>query len=231
VYPTLSLRIAIVLSTLSSSVAAEIPVVRGQLHPPAHELVQGLFISMEDVSSHIQTGQADVVRAALRLDPGYLNANLILGSILADEPATRGEGSNISKRPLPNLPPAGNFSSSSEGRAEQGRGPIMAAAFSSRNLSTAVRAGRRCCCQTVGMQSAGHLKTISAIALRRADLRQETSALAAAEVMDPACCISTCRRFNRLRGPRQFAANGQANANSGATSGCRSVSAFMSRSL
>ena len=31
-------------------------------------------------------------RAALRLDSGYLKANLILGSILAIEPATRGEG-------------------------------------------------------------------------------------------------------------------------------------------
>jgi hypothetical protein len=31
-------------------------------------------------------------RAALRLDSGYLKANLVLGSILADEPATRGEG-------------------------------------------------------------------------------------------------------------------------------------------
>jgi tetratricopeptide (TPR) repeat protein len=31
-------------------------------------------------------------RAALRLDSGYLKANLILGSILADQPATRREG-------------------------------------------------------------------------------------------------------------------------------------------
>lgn len=31
-------------------------------------------------------------RAALRLDSGYLKASLILGSILAHEPATRGEG-------------------------------------------------------------------------------------------------------------------------------------------
>ena len=31
-------------------------------------------------------------RAALRLDSGYLKANLILGSIFVDEPATRGEG-------------------------------------------------------------------------------------------------------------------------------------------
>jgi tetratricopeptide (TPR) repeat protein len=31
-------------------------------------------------------------RAALRLDSGYLKANLILGSILVNEPTTRGEG-------------------------------------------------------------------------------------------------------------------------------------------
>jgi len=31
-------------------------------------------------------------RAALRLDSGYLKANLVLGSILTDEPVTRGQG-------------------------------------------------------------------------------------------------------------------------------------------
>jgi tetratricopeptide (TPR) repeat protein len=31
-------------------------------------------------------------RAALRLDAGYVKANLILGSVLTHEPATRGEG-------------------------------------------------------------------------------------------------------------------------------------------
>ena len=39
------------------------------------------------------------------------------------------------------------------------------------------------------------------------------------------------RGFNRLHGPRHSAANGQPNANSCATSGCSSVSTFMSRSL
>jgi hypothetical protein len=39
------------------------------------------------------------------------------------------------------------------------------------------------------------------------------------------------RHFNRLHGRRQSAANGQRNANSRAISGCRSVSAFMSRWL
>ena len=39
------------------------------------------------------------------------------------------------------------------------------------------------------------------------------------------------RRFNSLHGPHHSAANGQWNANSCSTSGCRSVSTFMSRSL
>ena len=58
-------------------------------------------------------------RAALRLDSGYLKANLILGSILVDQAGdTRARASNILKRPLPNLPRPGNSSSSSGHRAE-----------------------------------------------------------------------------------------------------------------
>ena len=37
---TLSLLSVIVYIGLSSSIAAEIPIVRGHLHPPAHEFVQ-----------------------------------------------------------------------------------------------------------------------------------------------------------------------------------------------
>jgi hypothetical protein len=44
----------IVFIGLSSSVAKEIPIVRGQLHPPAHESVQGLFVIMEEVSTHTE---------------------------------------------------------------------------------------------------------------------------------------------------------------------------------
>ncbi|MCU1238815.1 MAG: hypothetical protein JWP63_6782 [Candidatus Solibacter sp.] len=48
---TLSLLKVIVFIGLSSSMPAENPVVRGQLHLPAHELVQGLFVIMDEVSS------------------------------------------------------------------------------------------------------------------------------------------------------------------------------------
>ena len=57
---TLSMLGAILFIELSSSLAAGIPVVRGQLHPPVHELVQGLCVILEGVSSHVQTAQADV---------------------------------------------------------------------------------------------------------------------------------------------------------------------------
>ena len=57
---TLSLLSVIVFIGLSSSMAAEIPVVRGQLHPPARESVQGLFVIMEGVSTHTEISRADV---------------------------------------------------------------------------------------------------------------------------------------------------------------------------
>jgi tetratricopeptide (TPR) repeat protein len=56
----------IVFSMLSSSVAAELPVVRGRLHPPARELVQGLLEMMEDVSAHTATSRVDI-----RLDGSF----------------------------------------------------------------------------------------------------------------------------------------------------------------
>jgi tetratricopeptide (TPR) repeat protein len=56
---TLSLLSVIVFTGLSSSMAAEIPVVRGQLHPPARELVQGLFVIIEEGSTHSEISRVD----------------------------------------------------------------------------------------------------------------------------------------------------------------------------
>ena len=107
---TLSLLSLIVFIGLSSSMAAEIPVVRGQLHPPAQELVQDLFVVVEEGSTHTEIPRA------------------IPGIALS-----RG-GSNHDAHPL-----------------------------LYRDNATA----------------------------RRAELRQETSARAAAEPMGPACCLRT----------------------------------------
>jgi hypothetical protein len=49
-----------VFSGLSFSMAAGISIVRGQLHPPAHELVQGLFVIMEEGETHMETYRVDV---------------------------------------------------------------------------------------------------------------------------------------------------------------------------
>jgi hypothetical protein len=57
---TLFLLTAVVFSTLSLSLAADLPVVRGQLHAPAHELVPGLFVMMEDVSAHTEISETPV---------------------------------------------------------------------------------------------------------------------------------------------------------------------------
>ena len=57
---TLSLLSVIVFIGLSSSMAAGISVARGQLYPPAHGLIQGLFVIVEDVSTHREIAQADV---------------------------------------------------------------------------------------------------------------------------------------------------------------------------
>ena len=56
---TLSLLSLIVFIALSSSMAAEIPVVRGQLHPPAQELVLGLFVIVEEGSTHTEISRVD----------------------------------------------------------------------------------------------------------------------------------------------------------------------------
>jgi tetratricopeptide (TPR) repeat protein len=79
-------------------------------------------------------------RTALRLDSGYLKANLILGSILADEPATRGEGVKHLEK--------------------------AAAEFASERSSSS---------------------RFEHCAERRAELRQEASALAGAEAIGRAC--------------------------------------------
>jgi len=63
---TLSVLTAIVLSTLSSSPATEMPLVRGKLHSPAHEPVQGLVVILEEVSRRADISQADV-----RLDGSF----------------------------------------------------------------------------------------------------------------------------------------------------------------
>jgi len=57
---TMSLLAAVLFSAVSSLVAAEISIVRGQLLTPANEFVQGLVIGIEEVSSHVQTAQVDV---------------------------------------------------------------------------------------------------------------------------------------------------------------------------
>ena len=57
---TLSLLRVIVFIGLPFSMAAEIPVVRGRLHAPANELVEGLFIGMEGRGSYVKNAQVDV---------------------------------------------------------------------------------------------------------------------------------------------------------------------------
>ena len=57
---TLSLLSVIVFIGLSSSMAAEVPVVRGQLRSPAQELVEGLFVSVEEGSTHMEISRVDV---------------------------------------------------------------------------------------------------------------------------------------------------------------------------
>ena len=56
----LSLLTPIVSIGLSSSMAAEIPIVRGQLQMTGSEWVQGLFINLEEASSHLHIAQVDV---------------------------------------------------------------------------------------------------------------------------------------------------------------------------
>lgn len=71
---TLSLLTVIVFIGLSSSVAAEIPIVRGQLTPPAHDPVQGLFVIIEEVSTHMEISREDV-----RIDGGFEFRNVTSG--------------------------------------------------------------------------------------------------------------------------------------------------------
>ena len=59
----------IVFIGLSSSVAAQIPIVRGQLHPPAHELAQGLFVIMEEVSTHTEPQTRSLWLRPIRIGP------------------------------------------------------------------------------------------------------------------------------------------------------------------
>ena len=57
---TVSLLTLVVFIGLSSSVAAEIPIVRGQLQMAGYAWVQGLFVNLEEVSSHLHIAQVDV---------------------------------------------------------------------------------------------------------------------------------------------------------------------------
>ena len=56
---TLSLLSVMVFIGLTSSMAAEIPVVRGELHPPPQEFVQGLFVIVEEDSTHTEISRVD----------------------------------------------------------------------------------------------------------------------------------------------------------------------------
>jgi tetratricopeptide (TPR) repeat protein len=57
--------------------------------PDPHTLVN---LATAQARLHRFAEAENSARAALRLDSGYLKASLILGSILAEQPATRGEG-------------------------------------------------------------------------------------------------------------------------------------------
>ena len=56
---TLSVLSVIVFIGQSSSMAAEIPVVRGQLYRPAQELVQDLFVTVEEGSTYTGISRVD----------------------------------------------------------------------------------------------------------------------------------------------------------------------------
>jgi len=58
--PALSLLLAILFGVAAPMAAAEIPLVRGRVRSANHEVVEGLFVSMEGASSHLRTGQADI---------------------------------------------------------------------------------------------------------------------------------------------------------------------------
>ena len=63
---TLSLLITILLSAIPSLVAGIIPIVHGRLQDPNHDVVQGLYVSIEDDLTHARTAQM-----AVRLDGSF----------------------------------------------------------------------------------------------------------------------------------------------------------------
>ena len=57
---TLSVPSVMLYFWLSSSMAAEIPVVRGELNPPASGSIQGLLVILESISTHTEISRAEI---------------------------------------------------------------------------------------------------------------------------------------------------------------------------
>ena len=57
---SLSLILTILVGALSPLAADEVPVVRGRINMANHDAIQGLYVSVEDASTHARTAQADV---------------------------------------------------------------------------------------------------------------------------------------------------------------------------
>ena len=67
--------VAILISAPLELAASEVPIVRGRINTPNHDLVQGLCVSIEDASSHARTAQADV-----RIDGSFDFRDISTGS-------------------------------------------------------------------------------------------------------------------------------------------------------
>ncbi len=142
-----------------------------------------------------------LARAALLLDSGYVKASLILGSTLVDQPVTRREGITTGKgRGRICLRPA--IHRAAPGIAVRRTEATMAAPFSS--AATLIASSRRTSARDIGT-----CRCRSDELGWRIQNRETTGVFSIAP---------------------KVAANGQPNANSCSTSGCKSVSTFISRS-
>jgi tetratricopeptide (TPR) repeat protein len=57
---SISLLVAGLFCALSQLAASEVPIVRGKINTPNHDVVQGLYVSLEDATTHARTAHVDV---------------------------------------------------------------------------------------------------------------------------------------------------------------------------
>ena len=202
---SLSLLLGVLLSALSPLAAAEIPILRGRPYTSSRESFEGLVVGIEEGSSHLRTAQAGV-----RMDGDFAFRVIATG----DYALRVGDAGGLTvyqqfakvEDHAPELEvrlPERNSDRAVAEKRRLSQRELMrppdrkASGVSDRVAILSDRAAFHCSPPHEHIGSSH--PTTMAIALRRAEHRQQTSARADDGSVDSGCCVSTVGQLSRIQ--------------------------------